>query len=35
MTDGRIVAVVDNQWKTLQGPSALLVFEPGVVKERQ
>jgi len=34
-TDGRIVAVVDNQWKTLQGPSALVVFEPGVVKERQ
>jgi hypothetical protein len=29
---GRVMAVVDNQWKTLQGPSVLLVFHPGVVK---
>jgi hypothetical protein len=35
LADGRIVAVVDNQWKQLQGPSVLLVFTPGAVKERQ
>ena len=34
-SDGRVVAVVDNQWKTLQGPSLLLVFKAGVVKVRQ
>jgi len=32
---GRVVAVVDNQWKTLQGPSVLVLFHPGVVKMRQ
>jgi len=32
---GRVVAVVDNQWKTLQGPSVLIVFYPDVVKTRQ
>lgn len=35
LPDGRVVAVVDNQWKTLQGPSRLLVFKSGVVKERR
>jgi len=30
--DGRIVAVVDNQWKTITGPSELLVFRPDVVR---
>lgn len=30
-----VYAVVDNQWKTLQGPSLLLVFKPGAVKLRQ
>ncbi|MDQ3339700.1 MAG: esterase-like activity of phytase family protein [Myxococcota bacterium] len=34
-TSGRYFAVVDNQWKTLRGPSLLLVFEAGVVKERR
>jgi hypothetical protein len=29
--DGRIVAVVDNQWKTITGPNELLVFKPGVI----
>jgi hypothetical protein len=33
-TKGTVYAVVDNQWKTLQGPSLLLVFKPGVVKSR-
>jgi len=28
LPDGRLVAVVDNQWKTVTGPSELLVFEP-------
>jgi hypothetical protein len=32
--DGKVFAVVDNQWKTLQGPSLLLAFKPGVVKTR-
>ncbi|HLL24989.1 MAG TPA: hypothetical protein VK427_22800 [Kofleriaceae bacterium] len=31
LPDGRIIAVTDNQWKTLQGPSVLLVFRAGVV----
>jgi len=31
-SDGRVVAVVDNQWKKLTGPSLLLVFKPGVLK---
>jgi Esterase-like activity of phytase len=35
IADGRIVVVVDNQWKQLQGPSVLLVFEAGVVKQRE
>lgn len=26
VSDGRVVAVVDNQWKTITGPSELLVF---------
>lgn len=30
--DGRVYAVVDNQWKQLQGPSLLLVFQPDVVR---
>jgi hypothetical protein len=30
--DGRVVAVLDNQWKTITGPSELLVFKPGVLK---
>lgn len=29
LPDGRLVAVVDNQWKTITGPSLLLVFRPG------
>ncbi len=29
--DGRVSAVVDNQWTTITGPSELLVFKPGVV----
>ena len=31
LPDGRIVAVIDNQWKTITGPSELLVFQPGAV----
>jgi hypothetical protein len=31
LADGRVVAVVDNQWKELTGPSELLVFKPGVL----
>lgn len=34
LADGRVVAVIDNQWKQLQGPSVLLVFTPGAVKQR-
>jgi hypothetical protein len=30
--DGRVYAIVDNQWRSLQGPSVLLVFEPGAVR---
>jgi Esterase-like activity of phytase len=30
--DGRIAAVVDNQWTTITGKSELVVFKPGVVK---
>ena len=30
--DGRVVAVTDNHWKIVQGPSLLLVFEPTAVK---
>jgi hypothetical protein len=29
--DGRVVAVLDNQWRTITGPTLLLVFRPGVV----
>jgi hypothetical protein len=29
LPDGRIAAVVDNQWKTITGPSELLVFRAG------
>jgi hypothetical protein len=32
LPDGRVVAVVDNQWKVITGPSELLVFLPGAVK---
>jgi len=32
LPDGRIVAVVDNQWKTITGPSELLVFRPDAVR---
>jgi Esterase-like activity of phytase len=28
LADGQVVAVVDNQWRTITGPSALLVFRP-------
>jgi hypothetical protein len=35
LPDHRVVAVIDNQWKQLQGPSVLLVFAPGAVKDRQ
>jgi hypothetical protein len=31
LPDGRVIAVVDNQWKTITGPSELLVFKPGVL----
>lgn len=31
LPDGRVVTAVDNQWKTITGPSELLVFRPGVV----
>lgn len=31
LADGRMAAVVDNQWRTVTGPSQLLVFHPGVV----
>jgi hypothetical protein len=31
LVDGRVVAVVDNQWKELTGPSELLVFKLGAV----
>jgi Esterase-like activity of phytase len=30
--DGRVSAVVDNQWTTITGKSELLVFKPGVVQ---
>jgi len=30
--DGRVAAVVDNQWTTISGKSELLVFKPGVVQ---
>ena len=30
LRDGRLVAVVDNQGATVEGPNELLVFEPGV-----
>jgi hypothetical protein len=35
LPDGRIVTVVDNQWKTITGPSEMLVFRPGAVADRQ
>jgi Esterase-like activity of phytase len=31
LPDGRIVTVVDNQWKRITGASQLLVFRPGVI----
>lgn len=31
LRDGRVVAVVDNQWKTITGPSELLVFPRGSI----
>lgn len=31
LPDGRLVAVVDNHWKTITGPSELLVFRPGAI----
>ncbi|MBA3456011.1 MAG: esterase-like activity of phytase family protein [Deltaproteobacteria bacterium] len=31
LADGRLVAVVDNQWKTLKGNSELLVFRPSAL----
>ena len=31
MSDGKVVAVVDNQWKVVTGPSVILVFKPGVL----
>jgi len=31
-SSGRVIAVVDNQYKTITGPSELLVFKPGVVQ---
>jgi Esterase-like activity of phytase len=34
VANGRVFAVVDNQWKTLQGPSVLVVFRPDAVKLR-
>ncbi|MBA3396444.1 MAG: esterase-like activity of phytase family protein [Deltaproteobacteria bacterium] len=30
--DGNVVAVTDNQWKKISGPSLLLVFAPGAVR---
>ena len=30
--DGRVVCVVDNQWKTITGPSELLVMQPDAVR---
>lgn len=30
--DGHVVAVTDNQWKKISGPSLLLVFAPGAVR---
>ncbi|MEO8699018.1 MAG: esterase-like activity of phytase family protein [Kofleriaceae bacterium] len=32
LPDGRVVAVIDNQWKGITGPSELLVFKLGAVK---
>jgi uncharacterized protein YjiK len=32
MPDGSVIAVVDNQYRTISGPNELLVFKPGVVK---
>ena len=34
MPDGRIAAVVDNQWKTITGPNELLVFRPDALRRR-
>lgn len=31
-SDGGVIAVIDNQYKTITGPSELLVFKPGVIK---
>ncbi|MBX3160101.1 MAG: esterase-like activity of phytase family protein [Deltaproteobacteria bacterium] len=32
LPDGRVVAVIDNQWKTIEGPSELLVFKRGALR---
>lgn len=32
LPDGRVVTVSDNQWRSIEGPSTLQVFAPGVVK---
>jgi hypothetical protein len=32
LPDGRVVTVVDNQWKTITGPSELLVFRADAVR---
>jgi hypothetical protein len=34
LPDGRVAAVVDNQWKTISGPSRLLVFPPGAMRDQ-
>ena len=34
LADGRFVAVVDNQWKSITGNSELLVFRPGAIHAR-
>lgn len=31
LLDGRLVAVVDNHWRTITGPSELVVFRPGAL----
>jgi hypothetical protein len=32
LPDGSVVAVVDNQYRTISGPNELVMFKPGVVK---
>jgi hypothetical protein len=29
---GRVIAIVDNQWKTITGPNELVIFRPDAVK---